>query len=482
MNIVLWIADSLRPDHLGVYGCLRNTSPNIDKLAEDGVVFENAFVQATWTRPSSGTLFTGMYPAVHGARTFIHGLRPTAPRLPALLQDAGMATGVFTAMGYVSAAAGYAEGVDFFSEIWREEPYASGKRPSYLVTAEETRAKAEQWMKQQLAEGTPFFALLWTIDTHVPFEIKRARQYFPETQFEEDDFSIESIEGIWAAKTERHLQAILDAYDASIMETDAEFGKVVQFLRDEGVYDDTLIIILGDHGEIFNEHSRGQFFPYLRLLEVAHRFPVAAGLIRRYRLLNCFGWLGHLDIPPYDETLSVPLVAKFPGNRWRGRREVATVEAIDLPPTLLALVNRSDSTAPMQGVNLLPLLEGEVDNCHDFTFSDSQTYDNRIRYVSVQQGDWKLIRAIAPRIENIFDVRGRLQAYLQRLLARKEILVNVHDEHKDWKQEEPEIYNRLQTALDGWLASNERLATTDNSVVDDQRLRDQLIGLGYLSE
>ena len=477
----MWVADSLRPDHLGVYGSRRNTSPHFDRLAKNGVVFEKAFAQATWTRPSSGSLFTGLYPAVHGARTFAHGLRPTAPRLPALLQETGMATAVFTAIGHVSAAMGYAEGVDYFSELWRHEPYVSGERPNYLITAGEVREDAEQWIQQRISEQTPFFALLWTIDTHVPFEVERAQNYFSETQYQDGTFSIESIEGIWAAETERHLQAILDAYDASIMETDAEFGKLIHFLRNNHIYDETVIIVMGDHGEIFNEHSRGQFFPFLRLLDISQKLPLARRLVRRFRLLNAFGWLGHLDIPPYEEVVRVPLIVKFPNNRWEGRREDAAVELIDLPPTLLALVDQECDAAGMQGVNLLPLLEETIDNCHEFNFSDSQTHDSHLRYVSVQQGEWKLIRAIRPRFESIFDYRAALRAYLQRWLTRSEILVNTQDEHRDRKREERMIYRHLQHTLDAWLVNNERLATADSSTVEDRELRDQLAKLGYLS-
>jgi arylsulfatase A-like enzyme len=277
------------------------------------------------------------------------------------------------------------------------------------------------------------------------------------------------------------LQAILDAYDASIMETDAEFGKLIHFLRNNHIYDETVIIVMGDHGEIFNEHSRGQFFPFLRLLDISQKLPLARRLVRRFRLLNAFGWLGHLDIPPYEEVVRVPLIVKFPNNRWEGRREDAAVELIDLPPTLLALVDQECDAAGMQGVNLLPLLEETIDNCHEFNFSDSQTHDSHLRYVSVQQGEWKLIRAIRPRFESIFDYRAALRAYLQRWLTRSEILVNTQDEHRDRKREERMIYRHLQHTLDAWLVNNERLATADSSTVEDRELRDQLAKLGYLS-
>ena len=479
MNVILWVADSLRADHLSVYGYKRNASPHLDTLAQDSVVFERAYAQATWTKPSAGTLFTGMYPVVHGARSFDHGLCPDVPRLPAILGRAGLKTGVFSGIGQLAAASGFDVGVDHFVQIWEKEPYASGRRSRRLVTATEVRDEAERWMAQQVAAQTPFLAVLWTIDTHVPFEIDRVLQRFPDLVAADDRFAIDTMQGIWAAAKREHLEAILSAYDAAIMDTDAEIGHLVAFLKDKGIYDDTLLVVLADHGEVFNEHSRGQHSSLRHLFRFASKLPGIRDIVQRYRFTNPHGWLGHLDIPPYDEVLRVPLLMKFPRGQWRGRREQGVVQLVDLPPTILDLYNDQQSADQMQGRSILPVLRGEQSDTTDYTFSDSQTRLNRVRYLSVQQGDWKLIRPIHPDA----DWRRRLRDVeaWQRLLMPAEILMNVSNESIDQKRNEPDRYEHLRQVLDCWLADNDRLAGADTfMVVEDEQTREHLVGLGYL--
>lgn len=482
MNIVIWVVDSLRADHLGIYGSDRALSPSIDALAKDGVVFENAYAQATWTRPSSGTLFTGTYPAVHGAITFESRLRDNLPTLPSILHDKGFATGVFSAIGHMAASWGYNAGVDHFVHLWEEKSYASGQRSAKFIRSGEVRREAEGWMTEQISRQKPFFALLWSIDTHVPFEKEVVLRRFPKATVSDGAFRIDTIEGIWAANKQDHLQALLKAYECAVLDTDVEIGSLVDFLEYQGIYQDTLLVVLGDHGEVFNEHDRGQFTHLSKVLRLASMLPGIRKLVDRYRLVNRFGWLGHLNIIPFDEVLRVPLVIKFPDEQWRGRRVSPAVQLIDVPGTIVHLTGNEPAAKQMQGHSLLNLLKKESDWANEYTFSDSQTHVDGVRYVSVQAGKWKLIRTIKPTHSKPGTSWRRLVNVKtwQYLLAPNEVLVDTSDERRDHKQLQPGEYHRLRNIMERWLQENDRLAKESAQEAGNESVRRHLESLGYL--
>jgi arylsulfatase A-like enzyme len=483
VNVVLWVVDSLRRDRLGAYGCSRGSTPHLDALAADGVVFERAYSQATWTKPSAGSLLTGLYPALHGARCFEHRLHGSVPRLPELLKRSGLATAVFTAIAHVNAASGFDRGTDRFVELWERKPYVTGERPVKWITAADVRQEAQEWIARRSRAGSPFFALLWTIDTHVPFESERVLRRFPGTLTADGKFSIESLPGIKAAATERHLDALLTAYEAAVSDTDEEIGCLVRFLEEQGVYEDTLFVVLADHGEVFNEHSRGEHSILQGSLGWLARLPGASSVARRYRVTNRYGWLGHLNLLPYDLVLRVPLVMRFPGGQWKGHRVPRVVQLIDLAPTILELLGDEEGCEGMQGRSILSQLRGQDGDTTRYSFSDSQTHVDRLRYVSVQEGDWKLIRAIEPEpsssgrgLRGLFDPTA-----WHRRLSPGEVLVHVTDEGLDRKRQEPTVYSHLRMVLDDWLEDNRR-RPRDSALLagDEQRMLEHLAELGYV--
>lgn len=482
MNFVIWVADSMRADHLETWGYGRQTSPHLESLADDGVRFMQAYAPATWTRPSAASLFTGLYPAAHGARCFEHRLRRDVPRIPDLLGGLGFATGVFSAIGMVSSATGFGRGVDHFVEMWNEEPYASDPQLVQHIRSGDVWRSAEAWISQQIQEEVPFFALLWTIDTHVPFEKSRVLEHFPGVVVCDGDFSIETTKGIWAASRPEHLEAILAAHDAAIIETDEVIGRMRAFLKRQGVYEDTLVLVVSDHGEVFNEHGRGEHTHLQGLFELLNRVPGMRAPIRRYRLVNEYGWLGHLDVLPYDEVLRIPLIVKFPGQRRQGQSVPEPVQIVDIAPTLLDVCGNAEFSCYMQGTSMLPLVRGEAHCTDRYLFSDSQSRLQRVRYISVQHGKWKLVRALAPTARTAWWRQLSSVAAWQQRLVRNEVLLNTSDEGVDWKRLRPEIYARLEGALDVWWTESESLAGEEISVreEDEALLEKRLADLGYL--
>lgn len=318
-NVLLISIDTLRGDRLGAYGYPRPVSPAIDQFAADGVVFEQAIAQAPWTAPSHASFLTSLYPSQLRLGTFlepgrIHG---DAVTLAEALRERGFATAALVAGGFVRKDLGFDQGFDTFEEGVR--------------TMRATVDKALGWLDGRAGERAPFFLFLHTYDVHkyYPPDDERARFVRPYS----GPLKIERALAAAIQRNDNHewrealgpadMQLIGDLYDASVAAVDAEIGRLLQALRERGLFDSTVIAITSDHGEEFLEHGR-----------TGHGFNL------------------------YDENLRVPLILRHP--RLAPARVAAQVRLLDLAPTLaeLAGVPRPPS---WQGVSLLPYAAGATD-------------------------------------------------------------------------------------------------------------------------
>ncbi|MBW2605473.1 MAG: sulfatase-like hydrolase/transferase, partial [Deltaproteobacteria bacterium] len=121
-NIFLIVIDALRPDHLGCYGYERETSPTIDKIAEEGVMFERVISQSSWTKPSMASLLTSTYPEVHGVKKIADRLCYHDTFLPAILQKIGYITGCIQTNPFLSSPSGFDQGFDHYIELFDSAP------------------------------------------------------------------------------------------------------------------------------------------------------------------------------------------------------------------------------------------------------------------------------------------------------------------------------------------------------------------------
>lgn len=494
MNILIYVFDSLRADHLSCYGYERETTPNIDALAQDGIIFERAYAQATWTRPSAGTLLTGLYPSVHGAQDMFTGLRPEVPRLPQVLQQAGYQTAILSTIAQISPDCGFDVGVDHFVELYRGS--ALSDRRTFTSQADslpdESRVprsdKLAQLGKEWLSQvSKPFFALMWSIDTHVPFLLPpRGGQFAASPRPGQLTGSIRSLR---EAKSAAETRRMIDLYDSLIHSNDQNFGEIISYLKASGQYDETLIVVMSDHGEVFNEYGRLSHTgaaPWLVLLQNA---PGLRKLLRRYRLLNPYGWLGHLDVLPYEEVLRVPLIVKLPHQARADQRVCQEVGIIDIAPTFYDLIEQHPEDAPLhslQGVSLAPLMHnGSISFMPRYLFSDSQTHSDSTRYLSVQDENWKLIRLVHTR--KTLQERWRTPAksfwsWLERS-SGNDLLFRRGEERDNVAAEFPQVVFRLTKVLEDWLAECEQLAQNlgTASLGVDEEVVERLRHLGYIS-
>jgi arylsulfatase A-like enzyme len=315
-NLVVVSLDTLRADHLGLYGYERGTSPHLDALAETAVVFDNAFSHSTHTAPAHRALFQSRVVSRTGA---------DQPVLAEVLGAAGYRTAAFTGAGKVSAKLGFDRGFALFHEDIR------GFGASF--------PRIERWLREE-AE-TPFFLFLHTYDIHLPYDPPPPF----DTQFAADGYA-GPVEGPRTRELVRktlrlgewaHFEGdlALDAsdraqmvalYDGGIRYTDQFIGRLEAVLRERGLWEDTVVVVTADHGEEFWDHD-----------SLAHGLTL------------------------YQEVLRVPLVVRWPGAPAgvAGRRVPDAVRLMDVAPSLLELAGVAPPPG-FQGRSLVPWLRGET--------------------------------------------------------------------------------------------------------------------------
>lgn len=308
-NVVLISIDTLRADHLGCYGYAKPTSPTLDALCGESVVFTQAIAQAPSTLHSHASLLTSQIPHHHGASWAARTpLAEEAVSLAEVLAGAGYATAAFTGGGQMDKIFGLDQGFDLYAQ------------PAVSRFADTVRA-AIPWLEGQGAER--FFLFLHSYETHHPYE--------PETSYLEavgDDYGgalpdaisldlLLQINSGEIALDDSDLAHVVATYDAEIRSMDDGLALLVDTLQRLGALDRTLLVFTSDHGEEFGEHGT-------------------------------VGWHSHTL---YDELLRVPLVVRFPRAAFAGARIDRQVRSLDVAPTVLAAVGL-DPPATFEGTDL----------------------------------------------------------------------------------------------------------------------------------
>ncbi len=331
--IVLYVCDSLRPDHLSCYGYRRLTSPNIDRLAADGVLFRRAFAESTWTRPVAASLMSSLYPPTHGVLTLYDALHEDIPTLAGALRERGYGTVGLSAMSNVSALFGFANGFDTFEELFRDPGLAERRGDSDAPDWYRRVAQGNCFVRPRgqdindrafdlLADraGEPVLLFAWAVDTHYPYAPPPQDRVFLDGS--DSTAPTADLNAIRAAASPEEVRRLRDLYDCEIHAGDRAIGDLIDWLKDIGVYDRTLFVVVGDHGEAFVEHGRSGHGGY-----------------------------------PYDEQIAVPLVIKMPGQRYAGTRVDGLVQLVDVAPTILEAIG-ADPHPGWQGKSLLAAMQG----------------------------------------------------------------------------------------------------------------------------
>lgn len=465
MNIFVFVFDSLRADFVSTLEGHETLTPHIDRVASDGVSFSQAFSQGIWTAPSAGSIFTSRYPETHGANLMHQQLTQNSESVATTLRQAGMSTGCISSSAVVSADRGYDRGFEDFIELFNE---VSVETPSLPAAVSD---KTIDWIRSHTDEE--FFLLVWSNGTHTPYAT-------PNT----GDYAIEGTNQSLRSAPREASETVRKLYKDLIRYNDQEFGRIIDQLKDVGLYDESLIVVLSDHGEVFDEHGRiEKTRPSIK--KVLERF-VPKNIQKYNQLFRPYAWVGHQCILPYDELLHVPLIMKFPGSRPPSSSSSnQLVQLIDVAPTLLEYVDL-DIPQSMQGTSLLPTIrDNKKINSH--VYSSSTTIKGNIWYHSVRDSNYKYIRTerIPLTRSDLDEPLRTTQTLIQQMIQPTEFLFNVKTgENDNLIDEHPSVAERMRDVCNSWQSENQRYREDDSQVTKDElsaEAEDHLRDLGYLS-
>ena len=427
LSIVLIVIDSLRVDHVGTYGYPRETTPFIDRLGDEGLVFEEALSQAPWTKPSIASLFTSTYISVHSvlfSNEIIDGeertdvLNTKFQTLAEVLRSGGYATSAFGMKIHLRPPNGFDQGFDGFDMSARQ--------------AWKIDRKALRWLGRN--DPDRFFMYLHYNDPHYPYEPAPgyARYGATSARVQIDGETKRAFFDGRLELTRRDMDQLVDLYDGEVRYTDDHIRKLIEGIESRG-YMNVLVIVTADHGEEFLDHG---------------------GITHGQSL--------------YDELVRVPLV--FGGSGFArlfpqrdGERMPETVQLIDLMPTILDIAGLPPPPG-LQGRSLTPLLAGEP-HASRAAFSERIGADENMFWSTVREGRWKLIRDLNDGRTLLFDLLDDP--------GEKEPLDGI-----------PDIVARLAASIDSWSAANRHLHdlfAPHTTRPLDPETEERLKSLGYVN-
>lgn len=448
-GVVFVLVDALRADRLGCYGNARNTSPNIDALAKDGTLFRNTIAPAPWTLPSMATIWTSLYPSIHGATRMSalmkKGFRPVSVledsrvTLAEVLQRNGFDTAAFVDGSYCRKKFGTLQGFDVISDA---------ELPGMRLNVEALL----DWLDRERPKR--FFGYVHTVDVHSPY----APTILPPAKWNSDDPKIQRIAkvltreakrwaefnfdpdykgkigGYWTVykKKRRNLDPLppddlnhlISLYDTGIRYTDYWIGQLVEGLKKRGLYDRTILIVTADHGDEFFDHGG---------VEHGETF--------------------------YDELMKVPFVMHVPGLA-EGRSFEQQVGSIDLMPTILDLLRVPHDELFVQGRTLVPLLRGESFEERPM-LGEASIHPGQ---AAIRTRDWKYIELVDSK--ELYDLRADPRESSNLCEREKERCTAFAEQLADWRRANSAIAEKLQ------------LPDAPAAQIDEET-RERLRALGY---
>ena len=416
-NVILVTIDTLRPDHLGCYGYRNVETPNIDALAAGGVLFQHAFSAVPVTLPSHASILTGTYPMYSGMHDFSgNKLNPKQPTLASVLHDHGYATGAVIGAAVLDSRFGLDHGFDLYYDHFQVRPGFEEDLDHTERPGNEVMDLALDWLGKNRRH--PFFIWIHLYDPHHP--------YRPPSPY--------------AEKYKDHL------YDGEIAFADAQLGRLLAFLKQNKLYSNSLVALMGDHGEGLGEHG-----------EQTHGFFI------------------------YNSTMHVPLIFKLPAAPALPRREIATeVSLVDVMPTILeslqiplptevqghslrALMRPKKSTEPgasdIYGESFLPRIH--------FNWSELRGIEiGGYHFIDAPQPELYDLRKDPGEVHNLYAEKKALASEYQGKLA-KVVAQNTPDHALAEKTGlDPELAERLKSLGYAAVAGGGNTALSNRSLPD----------------
>jgi len=467
-NVILISVDTLRADRLNCYGYDKFvTSPNIDALSRDGILFENCMTNSPWTTPSHMSMLTSLYPSSHGVITSFpelinslfsnahynfNRLKDSTITLAEALKSIGFETAAFTAGGPLDPAIGFGQGFGLYDT-------------SMFKLTDKNMGEMFKWIK--INSTRPFFLFWHNFEVHAPYLRTsilekilpvKASQHMHQVHLKlaeipnqntwpEGQSDLMNKHSRILADNKAYTRTICEAlYLGGILHADKWLGNLVRLLKDLKIYDNTMIVFTSDHGEEFAERLAG----------------------------NYYNKHGHTL---YEEMIHIPLIIKLPNQDFAGKRINQLTSCIDFMPTITDYFKIDLKIDEMQGKSLMPLVNNDKEIINRMSFSEALAFEYEMKCLRTEK--YKTIiyideKSVAQKGRN-FIPEKKIHTELYDLLMdpyEKDNLLTPEHKGKYLKLARSFIQQiRAQTEAQEGSAEQIKL---------DQRTIEKLKGLGYI--
>lgn len=422
-GIILITIDALRPDHLGCYGYERNTSPNIDSLSRQGVLFTQAISQSSHTAPSNSSLITSSYVQDHRVEDWGYQISRRVMFLPKVLSWKGYTTAFISNQYVLPLINGFLNGFGTFKMMRRDIKEA--KKHNAWVTDQ-----AIDWLRHN--SGKKFFLWVYYLGVHGPYAppapfdtmfLHDAYSKEREIPVAENDeqFVVNRIPGYVARGGITDTGYYISLYDGEIRAVDHEIGRLISEIRALQLDKRTIVVLTADHGEGMGEHDA--YFCHSTFL--------------------------------YDEFIRIPLIVIFPEKKNAGKKIGSQVRSIDIMPTFFDAAGMPYVNLFLKGKSLIPLVEGTS------TMFPAYAYSTFLERHTVRTNDWKLIFNTKTNTYELFDLRRDPR------------------EKMDLSGTEKDMFDTLFRRMKGYLGPRWERGSPRRAL-SFQNVREQLRSLGYV--
>lgn len=460
-NILLIILDTMRPDHLGCYGYSKQTSPHIDKVASEGVIFKNTFSTSPWTLPSHGSIMTGTYVSRHcidkGSETIDKSLLTLAEYLNRNdYQTVGLSSNI-----WISETTGMNRGFERFKYV-NELPFQRTLNPNivqkvvkeiywrylfkrYDYGARKVNTLICNFINDQWNHDKPFFIFVNYLETHLQYKPpKKFRRMFIEKYEESLIKKINQDANKYNAglceMSEEDFKILQRLYDAEIKYVDSRIGEVLEFLEKEKILDNTLIIITSDHGENLGEHG---------LMD--HQFSL------------------------HDTVIRIPLIIRYPGLFDKGQVIEYPAQTVDIFPTIADTIRLSKKYNDIDQLQGVSLLNAKVSSVKRNVFAEYLKPRYEVFENHYPDHDWSPLKRKLRMIRtNIFKLIVSSDG--------NDILYDIKNdpcENDNVLSSFPLVAKELRKKLNEWTETIAN-GTKDNAIEYNEDIIRVLRGLGYL--
>ncbi|NQV93511.1 sulfatase [Candidatus Kaiserbacteria bacterium] len=427
-NLIIIATTNISAEHMSGYGYEKNTTPNIDKFANEALLFKNTFAHTSWTLPSATSVFTSQYPYTHGTNNREEKKAIVELTLADILKSSGYKTAAFTGGGDYDRVYGLNKGFDTYIDS------------DYFAGLKDRVPLAIEWLKDN--QDDKFFLYVQGFDSHCPFnppapydtmfiesknmpiqEDAQTKRNFCLRGFKDDSdgkdiyrtYHFQQGDPIPVDLTGEDVEYLTSQYDGEIAMTDDSVGMFLDYLKSRGLLKNTVVVIYSEHGEMFGKHGR-------------------------------FGRAGTNRGTLYDEVVHVPLVIKNP-KAETGKKIDGLVQLIDILPTMLNMLSiKFPNTNNFQGKSLFPLILND-EEVNRYVYAGAEFGKDVFDFFSVSSVNesvrdkkWKLIHEVLNNSDSeetweLYDISTDLQEQKNLINQEQEIFDELKGKLVEWRSD-----------------------------------------------